>query len=438
MTQTNTATSYQRSFNFGSDSAEGTDLNTQLSAQEFENCLKNFSEFGASTKAGCIEVNRPGEKGISTSVFINEFWTSKQRAACSLHEISYRACFKPQLPRFFISRLTKKGDLVYDPFMGRGTTLVEAGLMGRVPCGCDINPLSEILCKPRLAPPTFEEVAERLKCLSLSYSGEIDEELLTFYHPKTLSEIYGLRDYLLNRTHGGEIDNVDEWIRMTATNRLTGHSAGFFSVYTLPPNQATSVRAQKKINEKRGQVPPPRDVKNIILKKSKSLLRTLDSGLRSNLKEVEGDGFFVTSSANETPSIPDDSISLVVTSPPFLDVVDYKIDNWLRCWFNGMDSAQIPIWHLRSEDVWQNTMASVFTELKRVLKPGGFVAFEVGEIRGGSLSMEELVLPAAISAGLNPILVMINAQEFTKTAQCWGVDNSVGGTNTNRIVLLQK
>ena len=33
-------------------------------------------------------------------VFANEFWTSKQRAAHSLHEISYRVCFKPQLPRF--------------------------------------------------------------------------------------------------------------------------------------------------------------------------------------------------------------------------------------------------------------------------------------------------------------------------------------------------
>ncbi len=37
---------------------------------------------------------------------------------------------------------------------------------------------------------------------------------------------------------------------MVAINRLTGHSPGFFSVYTLPPNQATSVQAQRKINGK--------------------------------------------------------------------------------------------------------------------------------------------------------------------------------------------
>ena len=41
--------------------------------------------------------------------FINEFWTSKQRQVSSLHEISYRACFKAQLPRFFIKLLSEEG-----------------------------------------------------------------------------------------------------------------------------------------------------------------------------------------------------------------------------------------------------------------------------------------------------------------------------------------
>ena len=40
--------------------------------------------------------------------YSNEFWTAGQRQASSIHEISYRACFKPQLPRFFIGLLTSK------------------------------------------------------------------------------------------------------------------------------------------------------------------------------------------------------------------------------------------------------------------------------------------------------------------------------------------
>jgi DNA modification methylase len=94
--------------------------------------------------------------------FTNEFWTSGQRQAHNIHEVSYRACFKPQLPQFFIERLTDPGDTVYDPFSGRGTTAVQAALMGRRPIANDVNPLSEILVRPRLDPPSFESVLARL------------------------------------------------------------------------------------------------------------------------------------------------------------------------------------------------------------------------------------------------------------------------------------
>jgi hypothetical protein len=87
---------------------------------------------------------------------------------------------------------------------------------------------------------------------------------------------------------------------------------------------------------------------------------------------------------------------------------------------------------------WQARMQQVFTELKRILKPGGHVAFEVGEVRGGKLLLETLVVPAAQAAGLTPLMVIVNDQTFTKTSNCWGVNNLQKGTNTNRIVLLKK
>ncbi len=89
--------------------------------------------------------------------YTNEFWTSRQRQASSIHEISYRACFKPQLPRFFIDLLTRKGDVVYDPFSGRGTTLIEAGLSGREVLANDANPLSRIMTEPRFFPPEIAD-----------------------------------------------------------------------------------------------------------------------------------------------------------------------------------------------------------------------------------------------------------------------------------------
>jgi len=401
--------------------------------------LAAFAEFGEATQ---VESWTAGERELP--VYRNEFWTARQRQAHSLHEISYRACFKPQLPRFFIDRLTAPGDIVFDPFMGRGTTPLEAALAGRIPWGSDVSPLAERLIAPRLNPPPLDAVSERLRSIQKRSAAKsiietADADLLAFFHPQTLRDLTVLREYLIERDANGELDPVDAWIRLVATNRLTGHSAGFFSVYTLPPNQATSAKRQRKINEKRGQTPPFRDIVAIIEKKSRHLHRDLNDGRHAPLAPAREAGRFATASAADAArAFPSPSVSLVVTSPPFLDVVQYAADNWLRCWFNGIDAQAVPIWNCRNVDAWRECMTRALAQCGQLLKPGGWVAFEVGEVRRGSVRLEDQVVEAGVDAGLDPILILINQQDFTKTANCWGVSNNSAGTNTNRVVLMRK
>ncbi len=363
--------------------------------------------------------------------FINEYWTSGQRQGHNLHEISYRACFKPQLPEFFIERLTRPGDTVYDPFAGRGTTPLQSALMGTRPVGNDINPLSEMLVRPRLEPVSLDAVAKRLQAIGIEGTDEAADELTVFFHPKTLRRIKALRNWLMKRTARKDLDPIDRWIRMVALNRLTGHSPGFFSVYTLPPNQAASLTAQRKINEKRGQIPPERNVDAIILKKSRGLLA-------DGLPRHHPAALFMTGPADCTPELPDRSVDLVVTSPPFLDIVDYEGDNWLRCWFAGIDSGTVKIDRHRDVADWEVFVRSVFIELARVMRPEGWVAFEVGEVRGGKIMLERHVIAAIAGLPFEVAGVMVNQQCFTKTANCWGVGNNTGGTNSNRIVLARR
>jgi hypothetical protein len=409
-----------------------------LTQHAIVNELRAFHWNGRPTRRAITSVGLAKSRPIVVETFVNEFWTSRQRAAHSLHEVSYRACFKPQLPRFFIDRFTAPGDVVYDPFMGRGTTVIEAALAGRTPAGCDVNPLSAILAQPRLCPPTADEVERRLASLHLSRSRRCPKKLEVFYHPETLGEICALRDYLLARESDRSLDAIDRWIRMVAVNRLTGHSPGFFSVYTLPPNQAASVDAQAKINARRNQVPPRRDVRALIAAKTRSLLADCDSATRATLLRSSQRATLLTRLSRSTPQIKDRSVSLVVTSPPFLDVVDYAGDNWLRGWFCGIDTAAVEISLHRRVAEWQAAMTEVFRELARVLRSGGHVAFEVGEVRGGKVKLEEAVLPCGVESGLEPVLVVINSQQFTKTANCWGIRNNAKGTNTNRIVVFRK
>lgn len=404
-----------------------------LTTKQFHAAVLEFRNYGKDTAV----LEFPDSR-FNVPVYTNEFWTSKQRAAHSLHEISYRACFKPQLPEFFINRLTGPGAIVYDPFMGRGTTLIESVLLDRIPLGCDINPLSPILTRPRFDPPEPGEIKARLYSLDLEKPCDVWEDILVFYHPQTLRALTNLQTYLLERESTREYDRVDAWIRMVATNRLTGHSPGFFSVYTMPPNQAVSITSQHRINKRRDQVPPRRDIRELILRKSNSLLRRLSCTQRETLSRRKDEARIITATADDTPQIGDNTVDLVITSPPFLNVVDYGKDNWLRCWFNGIDTSGICMWQFRKPEEWQGRMTSVFRELRRILHPGGHVAFEVGEVQRGKILLEKWAVPAAIGAGFLPEMIMINSQEFTKTAHCWGVDNLQRGTNTNRVILLRK
>ena len=390
----------------------------------FINGIRSFADCGQKTR--CIT-----DEGIP--YFYNEYWTSSQRQSHSLHEVSYRACFKAQLPEFFISRLTAPGDTVYDPFMGRGTTPLQAAIMDRAAIGNDINPLSAMLVRPRLNRIDIPELQRALSSIDFECAAAEPEELLAFYHPTTLSALNSLRSWIAANVtdQPTEAGRVADWIRMVAISRLSGHSDGFFSGRSMPPNQAVSVASQIKINERLNSSPERKDVARLILKKSMSLLR--DGPVDHQFEHK-----FLCRDAWDTPEIADASVDLVVTSPPFLDIVDYATDNWLRCWFAGIDTDEVKISRHRTTDAWTKMIRNVLAELSRILKPGGHVAFEVGEVRKNTVLLERLVWQAAAQLPFDRLGVLVNDQEFTKTANCWGVTNGSRGTNTNRIVVLRR
>jgi hypothetical protein len=405
--------------------APAVETDSSRTSDDFLDFVRDFRGFGQPT----LEHDENGIRYL-----VNEYWTSGQRQASALHEVSYRACFKPQLPEFFIARLTEPGETVHDPFMGRGTTPLQAALMGRRASGNDVNPLSILLVRPRLRPPGLDEVDRRLEEVPWD-SGVVErDDLLAFYHPSTLARLSALRRWLLARCppDDPDPDPIDDWIRMVSLNRLSGHSPGFFSGRTMPPNQAVSIGSQVRLNTRLGLQPPPRDVPRLILKKSKSLLA--DGGPpRRDLAP----GLSVGSAAR-IPAMTDGSVALTVTSPPFLDVVQYAHDNWLRCWFAGIDLDRVDIAMHRTPEAWSTMVREVLAEQARIVRSGGHVAFEVGEVRGGSVLLEQLVWQAAEGLPFERLAVLVNQQAFTKTANCWGVTNNTSGTNTNRIVLLRR
>lgn len=371
----------------------------------------------------------------------DEFWTAKQRQMHSLHyALSYRGSFKPELPDFFIRRFTRPGDVVADPFGGRGTTALQASLLGRKPISNDVNPLAERMTWPKLNPVNAEDVEERLNRIPFQKARDLskEEDLSMFYHPDTYRELLNLRDYL--RTHR---DPVDRFIEMVAVSRLHGHSTGFFSAYSFPQISIPKAN-QAKINKTRGVEPDYRELSSRILKKAKAILKD------GEIETIRQQSKHAKVTVNDSRNLKDwksNSVNLVVTSPPFLNQVDYLADNWIEMWFCGIERSPLEGNLVQTGDLeeWMRFISDTLSEMHRVVVPGGTVAVEVGEVRyqGNLLNLDESVINLTQTKGYNlgqfkVKEVFVQSQEFTKLANCFNVKNNVLGTNSNRIVLMEK
>src|SRR5207248_421405 len=118
-----------------------------------------------------------------------------------LHSLcSYFAMFPAHIPRVFIEWLTNRGDVVYDPFSGRGTAPMEACRLGRIGLGSDANPLAHVLTGAKVDPPTSEQLVARLDTLKSAmpsrYSGIAPDNIRMLYSPKVLRQICWLREQL--------------------------------------------------------------------------------------------------------------------------------------------------------------------------------------------------------------------------------------------------
>jgi len=261
-----------------------------------------------------------------------------------------------------------------------------------------------------------------------------------FYHEDTYRELLNLRSSISTRA-----TDVDRFIEMVAISRLHGHSKGFFSTYSFP-QISVSPQAQERINRSRRNTPDYRAVKPRILAKARKILQ---DGQIDAIREASASNLLTCDDVRSMDSIPSGVAKLIVTSPPFLDKADYLQDNWLELWFAGIDPMSFAQDMIRTPNLetWKTFMSRAMLEMNRTLASNGVCVIEVGDVssRGETVNLDEVIVALALELDhshteftLAPEEILINQQEFTKLANCFGVDNNAKGTNTNRMVVLRK
>ena len=110
----------------------------------------------------------------------------------------------------------------------------------------------------------------------------------------------------------------------------------------------------------------------------------------------------------------------------------------MRCWFAGVDPDAVAVSQTAKLEEWKDLVRRALVHVAAITRSGGAFAFEVGEVRRGSLLLDRVVTDVARETPWEPVCIVVNEQRFTKTSNTWGVDNNRGGTNSNRIVVLRR
>lgn len=268
----------------------------------------------------------------------------------------YFAMFPESFVRRNVLAWSKRDDVVLDPFSGRGTTVFESLLNGRRGIGCDTNPVAVCLSKAKADPPKLAEVIERINTLETALHGfktkasEVtDEFFTTCFHETTLRQLLFLKKKLDWRD--GRADCFIGALTLGCLHGESHRTALCFS-NRMPRTISTKPAYSVRWWTEKGCVPPERDVFSILRTCAAYRYQAPIPQLKGRV--VEGD----VRRAKTLLRTYKETVKLVITSPPYLDITDYHEDQWLRLWFLG--GAAKPITgqgkddrHRRIEAYWQ-------------------------------------------------------------------------------------
>ena len=304
-------------------------------------------------------------------------WTSESTVAtdCTLHQIApYIGRMKTSIARFLIESQTEPSDLIVDPFCGCGSIALEAALANRRVVAGDWNSYAVLLTRAKLFPPTSLSEAER----SLKKTWKLSRALLRqqdlrrvplwirqFFHPETLRNALAFRDAC--------IQSGNDFLLACLLGILHHQRPGFLS---FPSSHLVPYLRDRKF---------PRDTFPTLYQERDVFVRLeakLDRTYRRPAKPFLQRRRVVNTNARLFPRVR--NIKAVITSPPYMNELDYVRDNRLRLWFiaRALPEGLELLAHDR-EQAFAALLTDVFKRLAPNILRRGRIVLVVGDATRG-------------------------------------------------------
>ncbi len=311
-------------------------------------------------------------KTLSSTYELDNNWKTQDRIwEHSLHSICSRTgAFPSALARYFIFRYSKSADTILDPFAGKGTAPLEACIFGRIGIGNDLSPEAYVQIRAKVKPPKLKYVRSYLtelrKQITKPLTTDVAEEVEVFYSPQTLAQITRLRLILNNDT-----TDTANFVKAAMCGIIHGNSSISLSLpcshfFSMSPNYVKKYAAAKKLKR------PHRDV-------IYCLARKIEQVLQDPLPTYRGKAF-----NNDAAKIPlkNETVNLIITSPPYLNKQTYAWDNWLRLWFLGYDYKSIAkkLFSTGSLTTYLDQMKDYLRSAYTKLKPNSAAVIVIGDV----------------------------------------------------------
>lgn len=308
------------------------------------------------------------------------------------------AKFIPQIPAAVIDACSAPGDRVLDPFVGCGTTAVEALRVGRSVLATDVNPLAVLITQAKSAPPTATE-------------RQMIDAWATDLRPVRVSkELLGEAPAIPNIGYWFDPQVIAQLCHLRrAIHEFGGASTFLRVVFSAIINAVSHQESETRYRRVEREISGPEVIDRFRLRLARALAMAAD--FESAVPDANADARIACCDARTLGDVADDALcDLAVFSPPYPNAFDYHLYHRFRLFWLGHDPRHLKHSeigaHLRyqSQDAWPQDMGEAFGEVAHKLRPGALCVVVVGDgvIAGESVRSGDILWESAESVGLTP------------------------------------